>query len=274
LILRCYPEAHKPHTMSVTVFVATADKAVKEQRNAAALKVIEFFGDTFPDLRVKVLLDRTDWPKMKAHGAENRGAFYPVNESVYRGTGWPERLRDELATVDQVAWKLVYKCEAAVYLHNSTCQQLDMLTMTLAHELQHFVQYASAREMWACNTLVTQLHQDTIAAWKLTVHDIPIEREARIVAKRAAEAILGPDATAAYIDSRISSGSLAQDIADWKRIKEIAVSPDNEYDCAGETRRLFQRLRPLRTDLEETLMRLRGNSDFANLNLDGAFGPE
>jgi hypothetical protein len=274
LILRWYPESHKPQTMSVSVFVATTDKAVKEQRHAAALKVIEFFGETLPNLRLKVLLDSADWPAMKAHGEENRGAFHPVHESVYRGTGWPERLREELTTVDREAWRLVYKCEAAVYLHDSTCQQIDMLMMTLAHELQHFIQYARYRQVWAYNTLVTQLHKNTIAAWKLTVHDIPIEREARIVAKRVSEAILGPEATAAYIDSRISSGYNDRDIADWKWIKEIDTSPDNEYDCTIETRRLFQGLRPIRAELEEALTRLRGNSDFANLNLDDAFGSE
>jgi hypothetical protein len=260
--------------MSVSIFIATNDESVREQRRAAALKVIDFFGATLPDLRVKVLLDRTDWPKMKAQGAENRGAFHPVNESVYRGTGWPERLRDELATVDFEASRLVYKCDAAVYLHDSTCQHTDMLTMTLAHELQHAVQYGCHRKVWAYNTIVTRLKRETIAAWKLTVHDIPVEREARIVAKRISEALLRTEATEAYIDSRISSGDIYRDIADWKQIKEIDASPDNQYDCAGETRRLYQRLRPIRVELEETLNKLRHSSDFANLDLDGAFGPE
>lgn len=191
--------------MSVSIFVATNDESVKEQRRVAALKVIDFFGAALHDLRVKVLLDRTDWPKMKADGAENRGAFHPVNESVYRITGWPERLRDELVTVDLEASRLVYKWDAAVYLHDSTCQHSDMLTMTLAHELQHAVQYRCDRKVWAYNIIVTRLKRETIAAWKLTVHDIPVEREARIVAKRVSEAILGREATAAYIDSRISS---------------------------------------------------------------------
>ena len=87
--------------------------------------------------------------------------------------------------------------------------------MTLAHELQHSIQHAADRDIWAYNTLVMQLPKTRIRELGLTWQDVPTEREARIVAKRACELILGVEPTADYIEQRISSAALERDRNDW-----------------------------------------------------------
>jgi Zn-dependent peptidase ImmA (M78 family) len=50
--------------------------------------------------------------------------------------------------------------------------------MTLAHELQHFVQHACEPELWAESSVVTNLTPENTRALNLTRSDIPIGREA------------------------------------------------------------------------------------------------
>jgi len=177
-----------------------------------------------------------------------------------------------LAAVDPITLDLKFTCNAAVYLHDSTCQNLTGLTMTLSHEVQHFVQYGRDPRVWAYNIVVTNLCAKTIEALGLETQDIPIEDEARLVAKRACEAIVGTQATAAYIDERVERGSLPRDVANWRFIREIDTSPGNAYDRKSKTRRLYRSLERFRPELEAILSGLKDDPDFADLNLDEAFG--
>jgi hypothetical protein len=51
-----------------------------------------------------------------------------------------------------------------VYLYGSTCANDVGLTMTLAHEIQHAIQHAKMREVWAVNGLLPQLTRDFVSA--------------------------------------------------------------------------------------------------------------
>ena len=74
-----------------------------------------------------------------------------------------------------------------IYLHGSTCSSAMGLTMTLAHELQHFIQHSQQTRLWAANSLIPKLKKATIRALGLRWCDIPHEREARIVSSRYLE---------------------------------------------------------------------------------------
>ena len=65
-----------------------------------------------------------------------------------------------------------------IYLHGSTCASEVGLTMTFAHELQHFVQHGNMLTLWAANTLIPQLPKSVINALGLRWCDIPHECEA------------------------------------------------------------------------------------------------
>ena len=81
---------------------------------------------------------------------------------------------------------MTFPYESLIYLHGSTCETDIGLTMTLAHELQHFLQYTNERHLWTANTLLMKLPSlptDDLKACS----DFPVEREARITAKKVAE---------------------------------------------------------------------------------------
>jgi hypothetical protein len=259
--------------MSVTVYVATSDPTLRKGREEAAHKVLEYFGDTLPDLDLKVLLDSAEWTELRQQsGEENRGVFYRVNAHTFKDANWPYHLRDQLAAIDPVTLNLKFTCNAAVYLHDSTCQNFTGLTMTLSHELQHFVQYGRDPRVWAYNIAVTNLCPKTIETLGLEWQDIPIEYEARLEAKRACEAILGTQATSAYIDERVERSSLLRDVADWRFIREIDTSPGTAYDLRSKTSRLYRNLSRFRPELQAILSDLKDDPDFAGLNLDEACG--
>lgn len=153
-----------------------------------------------------------------------------------------------------------------IYLYDSTCHEEASLTMTLAHELQHSIQHERDFTTWAFNTLIPSLHHKKLAAVGLLWQDIPIERDARIVAKRAAETLVGPEKTMSYIEERLAGASNDIDVADWKFIREVDASQPYD-DLPGETRRLFQRLAPFRAELEKILSDAKKDPEMAALDL-------
>jgi hypothetical protein len=271
---RCLPQRRlcirNTEKMSVNVHSAADDEGTNASRIAIANQVIDYIGPSLPDLRLVVLLDGWDWYELKDGAEENRGVFYPVNNATYGETNWPFHLREYLISVDDT-WKPSFTCDAAVYLHNSTCQTPESQAMTLAHELQHAVQYGRNRTVWAYNTLVTNLPNEWIQALKLQWRDIPIEREARIVAKRACEKLMGRGATAAYIEDRLKSGTVGRDIEDWRFIQSIDTDSESAYDTSAETGRLFRHIESTRNELEKTLADLRKYPEFVDLKIDEAF---
>lgn len=173
-----------------------------------------------------------------------------VTEYAFRG-GWP--------VLDDV-----------IYLHGTTCADEIGLTMTFAHELQHFIQHSTALRPWAVNTLASvtlrNLRKSEFDALGLRACDIPSEREARIVAKEVAENLNGADFVRQYIQTKIAERLTEQDATDWECI--LGLVPSMSYDFATETKRFFPRLRECRAALERVLSALRTDPDFADIDLD------
>ena len=113
----------------------------------------------------------------------------------------------------------------------------------------------------------------TITRLGLKWRDIPIEYEARVVAKRAAQTILGEKKTADYIEFRINERVTDSDADDWQFIQGIDTSSTDPFDCAAKTQELFRRLVPVRNELEQALDNSRMRPEFANLNLDEMMNP-
>jgi hypothetical protein len=258
--------------MSVEVVVRGRDDSLVTARRASIKQVLQYFTDKLPELRLLVFLDDTDAPTLK-NGVENRGLFSPTSSKNYfRMKAWPRAEAEALRTINPGALESTYHYDSIVYLHDSSCNSEDSLTMTVAHELQHFIQFGFNRCIWAWNTVVTNLPMPTIDALGLTWRDIPIEREARIVAKRASETILGCERTAQYIDYRKSQRLSEKDAADWEFIQSIDAG--QTYDCDLETEALFKRLMPVRDELQVALNNMKRLPDFARLGLDDMMGPQ
>jgi hypothetical protein len=164
------------YIVPTTVRAKAPEDSVRIAREAAAQTVITHFRTQFSDARLLCLLDDDDWQALKHEvGIANRGFFFHVREGPLPWLLGALGYVQELLLVDgQRAF------DDFIYLHGSSCSNPLSLTLTLAHELQHFVQHESALDLWAANSLIPQL-PTVIGALGLAWCDIPHECEARIV---------------------------------------------------------------------------------------------
>lgn len=171
--------------MAVTIDDRIEDTARKEERQRWARRVVVQWGTALPDRRLLIVLDSKN---CEVFGEWNRGRFAPVNRATI--CCWALCIDNGLHEID-LQGHITYLFDCVIYLQERACVDEPTLTMTLAHELQHYVQYCTATEIWAANTVVNNLHRDTINLLGLDWHSLPTEREARIVAKRVSESLLG-----------------------------------------------------------------------------------
>jgi len=137
-----------------------------------------------------------------------------------------------IAPVDPVSNTISWPYVSVIYLHGSTCESDIQLAMTLAHELQHFVQFVSDRQLWAVHLLLTKLPglpAHNLKHW----FDLPNEIEARIIAKRAAEKLFGQAEVERHIAMMIAARTSDEDAADWEFIRTL--DPNSNYDMRERT---------------------------------------
>jgi hypothetical protein len=248
--------------VAVKVEVKSYDAGVKAQREAVAQSVLREFRSGLPDLELLAFLDDQDWDDLKRdYGPANRGCYAPIKQN--RPTeAWPLRMTNLIFVPvgDSSPWLTKRVFDHGIYLHGSTCADETGLTLTFAHELQHFVQYGFNRRLWAEGRLIPHLPKEVFDITGLNWPDIPHEREARIVAKRVGLELCGADAVKQYIDRRISEKATESDVKDWRFSQHL--DPSIPYDLSAETKRIFQRLRPYRQALENVLRAMNGNPDY------------
>jgi hypothetical protein len=229
--------------MPLTLTVKSTDVAAKRQREVTAHCVVDCLGHELPDRRLLCFLDDEEWQSFKdKKGIANRGFYSPVTATDRLWRGAPAYIR-EIVFTDGLGF------DDFIYLHGSTCSSELGLTMTLAHELQHFFQHNEQAQLWAANNLIPNLAK-TVSSLGLRC-DIPREREARIVSKRAAEQIYGVELVRQYISGKIVEHVTEGDAADWECIRGLATSIP--YDLARETKLFFRRLKHYRSELEQIL---------------------
>lgn len=252
--------------MPVTLDVEGRDGAMPSERQKWAQRVIGHFAGRLPDRRILVYLDGSD-PSTLKRGPAHRGFFQPIDQHHFRTATWPMKLALTMRTLAPMGPDPIFHCDSLVYLFNSTCKTEEMTTMGLAHELQHSIQHNLDPRTWAWNTLVNDLHHDTIAALGLQWKDIPIEYEARVVAKRTTESLLGFDRTAQYIESQVTAHVTDGDTKDWRFIRGIDTSKSG-YNCAQATAELYRRMSPFREELQNLVERARFLPEFTDLDLN------
>jgi hypothetical protein len=178
--------------MSVNTIVRISDPARNGQQRTLSERVISFF--TLPQVPLLVFLDDTVSMEIRdAIGPENRGLFIPTNERTFRDLQWPSYVAQEIRRVSG-AYSFDFPFSGMVYVHGDVCDDQPALAMTLAQELRHSVQYITTQTTWAWNTVLMQCG-DLICSEGLSWCDIPIEVEARLVAKRIHQDIFGVDET-------------------------------------------------------------------------------
>jgi hypothetical protein len=250
--------------MPATIKVKSPHDTARKQRESSAERVVAHFGNSLPALRLLCFFDDEDWRTLKdEEGAANRGFYSPIRPG---GLWWPPNYLAECLVVEgQLAF------EHLIYLHGSTCSSELGLTMTFAHELQHFIQRNNVPRVWAVNALANrtlqQLGRSEFEASGLRACDVPHEREARIVAKGVAENLFGADAVRRYIEAKVDERVTNQDVTDWECIRGLAAS--TPYHLPRETELFFPRLKSFRPQLERSLKELRDyDAAFQVLDLD------
>lgn len=252
---------------SVQIEVQSSDQAIKDRRKALAARVRDYFGSCLPSSRrLLCFLDETDPPDLRSkYGAGNRGFYGPVYD---RDSEVMDKLPEYVA-------KLIFpfrrEMDDLIYLYESTCADDVGLTIILAHELQHAIQHANVRKLWAVNGLVCNLDRKIIDALKLTWPAIPTEREARIVSKRVAVHFFGEKRVLQYIDRKIAEHVTEADVADWGYVRTLGWSGTLNLDA--ETKELFGRLRGYKAELKKILQEKKGgnNPDFLDIDLNHYF---
>jgi hypothetical protein len=218
---------------TVSLYVKSDDQEIRKHREEMALCVLEEFPVNPPsELRALCYLDDRDvgWLKESWGGNSNRGVHWPI-----RGQGlhdWPHDMWDTIAQPDPMTGTVSWPYASVIYLHGSTCDSDIQLAMTLAHELQHFVQFASDKQLWAIHTLLAKLPNlptHNLRHW----FDLPNEIEARITAKRVAEKLFGKTRVDKHIAGMIEARASEEDMADWTFIRDL--DPGRSYDLGQHT---------------------------------------
>lgn len=251
--------------MPITLEVQSDNADVKADREAAAQCVIACLAPSLPASRTLCFLDDEDPCSLKRwFGATNRGISGPIHDNAQR-EHWPEYVWKCVFFDDRFSGLPARVIDDLVYLYGSAWTDVAGMTMTLAHELQHVIQRANARETWAVNSLVRRLPTIAIENLKLEWADIPIERDARIVAKRVALDLCGEEAVTAYIQKRMAEAVQPHDVADWQFVHGLI--PADSVNLPEATLSLFQRLRPYRAELTSLMRENSDNPDFRGVDL-------
>lgn len=202
------------------------------RREAAAREVLLVFGQK-PSVRLLCFFDDQDCWVFKDEslglGKANRGISRVVTKFA-DFIGWPlEVINCVYPTFSLGESKPAF--DFVTYLHNSSCEDPVGMTMTFAHELQHFVQWATMPAVWNANERFKDVRSEWGAGFDS--HEFPIEKEARIVAKRFAIRIHGREAVDRYIGENIAHPVNDLDRRNWRFIEGLDVS--KPYDLELET---------------------------------------
>jgi hypothetical protein len=261
------------------IVVRSKDPAIKARREALAERVLAHFGDTLPNENLLCFFDEEDFRKLKDDvGAANRGLYQTIDVHALRfwvdeyWGAWPHYVQECIVDGDERLF------DHLIYLHGSSCSKDVGLTMTFAHELQHFVQHGDNLVLWAENTLISivlrrVLKASDIASLGLIWSDIPIEREARCVSKQSAQALFGAAEVTEYIDGEIKEAGTRGDTADarnWRFMRDLDTSAP--YDLERQTLSLFRRLKAYKSQLALVLHHLRSDPAFETIDLDTILG--
>jgi hypothetical protein len=259
--------------MPPTVKVKASDSLVKKQREEIAQRVLDQFGSPLSDCRLLCFFDDEDCQGLRLAtglGAANR-AFHTLISDSTAFQGWPKYLTDCIFVLERVPIGRRLLFDQVIYLYGSTCANSVGMTMSLAHELQHVIQRIRVPELLTANGLFRHLPTTVLQKVGLQWSDIPIEREARAVAKRIAVTLHGSEAVNELLRQRASTTDDPIELADVLFIQELDTS--TPYVLKDETLALFARFKDYRFEFESLIEECKFNPDFEPVQLDSFMPP-
>lgn len=227
--------------MKPIIKVEECDPAIRRRREMAAQAVLREFQSWPTEGRLLCFFDNDDWPSFKdaeiGFGKANRGISGPVKA----GTNWqewpPHVVGCFYRTTSLMDTDPIF--DFVTYLHDSSCNEEVGLTMTFAHEVQHFMQHACTPDLWRANDCF-KIYCREFQPKGIYNHQFPLEQDARIVAKRIALRLHGPDDANRYIEKNVANPIDDLDSKNWRFIQDLDVS--KAYDLRVETVAFAERL--------------------------------
>jgi len=237
-----------------TLYVISDDPDVKAHREETCRCVRCYFERNYriaEQPRVVCIFDKNDCLKSQlGRDPAVRGGFLPTEGLPL--FFFPQYMRDIIAPIDERTNECAFPYAGIILLHGSTCEADVGLTLTFAHELQHFLQYTTEKPLWIMNKLLMGLHNEEFKV----MWDFPIEIEARTTAKKVAESLFGAEPVRELIQERIKAHITDGDVQDWEFVQGIVSSVP--YKLTEGTKLLVKRHR---RQLEEFLQRCKDDAE-------------
>lgn len=175
--------------------------------------------------------ERSEFIQFPGFGSKYCGFFWPVKRYGIDDGIWPWEIVDHFSNVSQ---GVAFLCDVVIYLRKRTCDSRTGITITFAHELQHFMQYAYKFKIWRANAYL----QDAAVPKLTNPHpwDFPVEYEAQFVSKLVAESIIGREEVNRYAIDQISN---CDDPEKWKFF--LGLDTSQSFDLLEETKHWVQK---------------------------------
>lgn len=205
---------------------------LEENRKALCLSVLEAFH--LPALRLLCYLDDVNPQELLN---ELRAEFLCGIHAPVLGSGtlalppYVSSFFIDQSTGEITFDNFIYVCARATDTEVGTA-------ITLAHELQHFVQCGTGKKILHVNNLLYQNVRSFEPAWDAKPWDIPSEYEAMLVSKRIAQKLFAPDIVTDFAKSQIASG---EDIGKWEFFLELDT--ETNFELLRQTDILVHRYR-------------------------------
>jgi hypothetical protein len=127
--------------------------------------------------------------------------------------------------------------DALIHIPGSTCCSNEpvLFVMAFAHELRHFVQWATQSTAWATDQ---RLRKDPLRRGFENDSDFPADRDAIRFSKGVAVEIVGEGGVREYAKTELNKGS--EEAKYWMLFD--GISPSEDFDWVRETERLDSEL--------------------------------
>jgi hypothetical protein len=208
--------------------VQSSEPKLKVEREATCRLVLKRFRVDEPGEKLFCFIDNKDFAPLKSGDSKgNRGGFVPnFYRSILRG--FPP-LPDYVKQMHDFSHMLGHAYGSLIYVHGSTCEPPESLVITLAHELQHFSQFAQEPRLYEADAILNHLRGYR--------PDLPSESDALLVSKRIATELCGEALVREYATAQAEIAETC-DRSRWEYF--LALRVDDPLTFADRVRQQCQ----------------------------------
>ncbi len=167
------------------------------------------------------------------------GFFYPTQFPT-SALGFDFRLPSDIIERLRDSQDRTY--DILIYLTHRVCQSTTGTVITIAHELQHFMQYGFSYKVYMANDAIRQIR--TIKENNSLPWGLPAEHEAVLASKKVSEEVLGKDSVLGYAEQQKEAGKHKND---WRESEKwsffLASDPQESFDFLEQTKPLVDQNR-------------------------------